>query len=189
MKNKSHNIGVLSALFGADKTRRQALLPERLRKSIQDQQERSEVLISIIQLTVVAIFALLYSVAPKTFSQDVDFAPVPWVLGAYFAFSLIRFFLAVNRKLPDWMLYLSSVVDIALLLGLIWSFHLQYEQPPSFYLKSPTLLYLFIFIGIRALHFDPRFVIATGVSAAIGWALMVLYVMFSDPADSMVTRA
>jgi adenylate cyclase len=166
----------------------EAVLPERLRNSIQDQQERSEILISIIQLVIVSIFGLLYAVAPKTFTQEADFAPVPWVLSLYLLFSLFRFYLAINRKLPDWMLYLSSVVDIALLLGLIWSFHLQYEQPPSFYLKAPTLLYLFIFIAIRALHFDPRFVISTGISAAVGWVLMVIYVMFSDPADSMITR-
>ncbi|MCP4335682.1 MAG: adenylate/guanylate cyclase domain-containing protein [Gammaproteobacteria bacterium] len=163
-------------------------LPERLRKSIQDQQERSEILISVIQLVIVFIFGLLYAIAPKTFSQDVDFAPVPWVLSLYLAFSLLRLGLAINRKLPDWMLYLSSVVDIALLLGLIWSFHLQYQQPPSFYLKAPTLLYLFIFIAIRALHFDPRFVVSTGISAAIGWVLMVVYVVFQDPADNMITR-
>ena len=164
------------------------ILPERLRKSIQDQQERSEILISTIQLVIVSIFGLLYAIAPKTFSQDADFAPVPWVLAIYLGFSLIRLRLAVKRKLPDWMLYLSSVADIVLLLGLIWSFHLQYEQPPSFYLKSPTLLYLFIFISIRALHFDPRFVISTGVSAALGWAMMVAYVMFNDPANNMITR-
>ena len=68
------------------------------------------------------MFGLLYIISPKTFSQDADFAPVPWVLGIYFVFSLIRFYLAVKRSLPDWMLYLSSVVDIVLLLGLIWSF-------------------------------------------------------------------
>ncbi len=163
-------------------------LPQRLRRSIRDQQERSEVLISIIQLAIVSIFGLLYAIAPKTFSQDADFAPVPWVLTLYLLFSLIRLRLAIRRRLPDWMLFLSSVADIALLLGLIWSFHLQYEQPPSFYLKSPTLLYLFIFISIRALHFDPRFVIATGISAAVGWVVMVIYVMFSDPANNMITR-
>jgi len=159
-----------------------------LRKSIQDQQERSEILISIIQLVIVSIFGLLYAIAPKTFTQDAEFAPVPWVLSLYLAFSLLRLGLAIKRRLPDWMLYLSSVVDIALLLGLIWSFHLQYMQPPSFYLKAPTLLYLFIFIAIRALHFDPRFVISTGISAAIGWVLMVVYVIFQDPANNMITR-
>jgi adenylate cyclase len=177
---------VYRALVG--RKRQDAALPERLRHSIQDQQERSEILISVIQLVIVSIFGLLYAIAPKTFTQEADFAPVPWVLSLYLAFSLFRFYLSIKRRLPDWMLYLSSVVDIALLLGLIWSFHLQYEQPPSFYLKAPTLLYLFIFIAIRALHFDPRFVVSTGLSAAFGWVLMVIYVMFSDPADSMITR-
>jgi adenylate cyclase len=167
---------------------RNKLLPQRLRRSIQEQQERSEILISVIQLVIVTVFGLLYAVSPKTFSQDADFAPVPWVLSLYLGFSLIRLALAVKRKLPDWMLYLSSVVDIALLMGLIWSFHLQYEQPPSFYLKAPTLLYLFIFIAIRALHFDPRFVVSTGISAVVGWSLLVCYVMFSDPTNNMVTR-
>jgi len=163
-------------------------LPERLKIAIRDQQERSEVLISVIQLLIVTIFGLLYIISPKTFSDDVAFAPVPWVLSAYLLFSLLRFTLAIKRRLPDWMLYLSAIADIGLLMGLIWSFHLQYEQPASFYLKAPTLLYVFIFISIRALHFDPRFVIATGFSAAVGWILMVLYVLFSDPSDPMITR-
>jgi adenylate cyclase len=163
-------------------------LPERLKKIIRDQQERSEILISGIQVMIVSILGLLYAVSPKTFSGDVTFAPVPWALGAYLVFSLFRCWLAILRKLPDWMLYLSAVLDIALLMGLIWSFHLQYDQPPSFYLKVPTLLYVFIFICIRALHFDPRFVIATGASAVVGWALMVIYVLFDNPANPMITR-
>jgi adenylate cyclase len=164
------------------------VLPDRLKRAIQDQQERSEILISVIQLLVVTIFGLLYTISPKTFSDDVAFMPVPWVLSAYMLFSLLRFALALRRQLPDWMLYLSAVADITLLMGLIWSFHVQYEQPASFYLKAPTLLYVFIFIAIRALHFDPRFVIATGISAATGWMLMILYVVFSDPVDMMITR-
>ena len=163
-------------------------LPERLKKTIRDQQERSEILISSIQIMIVSILGFLYVISPKTFSDDVTFAPVPWALSTYLIFSLIRFWLAILHKLPDWMLYFSAVVDIALLMGLIWSFHLQYEQPPSFYLKIPTLLYVFIFISIRALHFDPRFVIATGVSAAVGWALMVAFVLVDNPTDSMITR-
>ena len=163
-------------------------LPERLKIAIRDQQERSEVLISVIQLLIVTIFGLLYIISPKTFSDDVTFAPVPWVLSAYLLFSLLRFTLSIKRQLTDWMLYLSAIADIVLLMGLIWSFHLQYEQPASFYLKAPTLLYVFIFISIRALHFDPRFVIATGFSAAVGWVLMVLYVLYSDPSDPMITR-
>ena len=174
------------SLFGSP--RREIRLPDRLLRTIRDQQERSEILISSIQIMIVSILGLLYLVSPKTFSDDVNFAPVPWALTAYLIFSLLRFWLAVKRKLPDWMLYLSAVIDIALLMGLIWSFHLQYEQPASFYLKVPTLLYVFIFIAMRALHFDPRFVLATGGSAVIGWIIMVTYVVSINPVDSMITR-
>lgn len=163
-------------------------LPARLQKKISEQQERSEILISSIQILIVSVFGLLYTLSPKTFSDDAMFAPVPWALSAYLLFSLLRFWLAIKRRLPDWMLYLSSVVDIALLMGLIWSFHLQYEQPASFYLKAPTLLYVFIFISIRALHFDPRFVLATGGSAVVGWSIMVMYVVSINPVDTMITR-
>ena len=65
-------------------------LPQRLRNSIQDQQERSEILISVIQLSIVFIFSLLYAIAPKTFSHEAEFAPVPWVLSLYIIFSLIQ---------------------------------------------------------------------------------------------------
>lgn len=174
------------SLFG--KPLEKFALPERLKKTIRDQQERSEILISFIQILVVTILGFLYLISPKTFSENAAFTPVPWTLAAYMAFSLLRVWLAMRRKLPDWMLYLSSIIDIALLMGLIWSFHLQYQQPASFYLKVPTLLYVFIFISIRALHFDPRFVLATGASAVIGWSLMVLYVTVYDPADHMITR-
>jgi adenylate cyclase len=77
---------------------------------------------------------------------------------------------------------------MALLFGLIWSFHIQYMQPASFYLKSPTLLYVFIFIALRALRFEARFVVAAGVAAAFGWMVLVLYVITVDPGDTMITR-
>ena len=77
---------------------------------------------------------------------------------------------------------------VALLFGLIWSFHLQYGQPPSFYLKVPTLLYVFIFIALRALRFEAKYVVFAGLAAALGWLAMVLYVVYAEPGNSMVTR-
>ena len=76
----------------------------------------------------------------------------------------------------------SVIADTLLLMVLIWSFHLQYEQPPSFYLKAPTLLYVFIFIALRALRFEPQFVVLAGLVAVLGWILMVFYVAYGDPA-------
>ena len=162
-------------------------LPERVSRAIRQQQDASERLIGWFQLAVVTIFGLLYAVSPKTFSADAPFAPVPWVLAIYLLFTLLRLGLAYRGSLPNSILYASVVIDMALLLGLIWSFHIQYLQPPSFYLKVPTLLYVFIFIALRALRFEARFVIVAGIVAALGWSLLAGYAVYATEQD-MVTR-
>ncbi len=173
------------ALLGEDLD---AALPERLVRSIRAQQEQSEILIGWVQLAVVTAFAVLYTVSPKTFMPGAELVPVPWALGAYFAFTLLRLGLSYRRALPDRFLALSVITDMSLLLGLIWSFHLQYMQPAAFYLKAPTLLYVFIFIALRALRFEARFVLLAGVSAALGWLLLVFYAAEIDADNSMITR-
>lgn len=128
---------------------RTARMPARVPAAILAQQDASERLIGWFQLAVVLVFGLLYVASPKTFAADADFAPVPWALGVYFFFTVLRPALAYRGSVGPLILYISIVLDMCLLLGLIWSFHLQYEQPPSFYLKSPTLIYVFIFIALR----------------------------------------
>ena len=58
-------------------------MPPRLLAAIRIQQDTSEVLIGWIQLGVVMVFAVLYTLAPKTFTEEAEFAPVPWALSAY----------------------------------------------------------------------------------------------------------
>tara|TARA_Y100001936_G_scaffold254029_1_gene323746 strand:+ start:42855 stop:43850 length:996 start_codon:yes stop_codon:yes gene_type:complete len=163
-------------------------LPERVRNAIRKQQDASEILIGWVQLAVVSLFGALYLLSPKTFSTDAEFAPVPWVLGGYLAFSLFKLAVVHKRRAPDWLLYMSVVLDMGLLFGLIWSFHLQYMQPPTFYLKVPTLLYVFIFIALRALRFEARFVVVAGLVAAAGWTALAMYAMAGPDGMKMITR-
>lgn len=164
----------------------EAGLPERVRAAVRDQEDATERLISWVQLAIVATFGVLYFLSPKP--EELDFAPVPWALGIYLALTLLRAAWAHLGRLPDWALAASVFVDITLLMVLIWSFHIQYMQPPSFYLKAPTLLYVFIFIALRALRFDARFVVLAGLLAALGWGALLVYVVYADPHDSMITR-
>ncbi|MGH6952935.1 MAG: adenylate/guanylate cyclase domain-containing protein, partial [Alphaproteobacteria bacterium] len=126
-------------------------LPPGVRAAIEQQQDASERLIGWIQLGVVLTFGALWTLAPKPqdFTLEARVVPVPWVLGAYLVFTSLRIVLAHRRRLPTWVLSFSVVADMALLLALIWSFHIQFNQPPSFYLKAPTFLYVFIFIVLR----------------------------------------
>ncbi len=163
-------------------------LPERVKLAIRDQQNASEIVIGWIQLAVVTMFAVLYWVSPKTFSAGAGIEPVPWALAAYFVFTVIRLWAGYRGHLPHWLLALSVVVDMTLLLGTIWSFHIQYAQPPAFYLKVPTLLYVFIFIALRALRFEARYVVLAGVVAAFGWGLMASYAAYQGAAEGLITR-
>ncbi|MBT3764874.1 MAG: adenylate/guanylate cyclase domain-containing protein, partial [Rhodospirillales bacterium] len=162
-------------------------LPQRGRETIARQQENSEILIGWAQLTLVVLFGVLYAISPKT-SPMMGFEPVPVALALYLLFTVGRLAIACKRKITSGVLMASIVMDISLLMFLIWTFHIQYEQPPSFYLKAPTMLYVFIFIGLRALRFDPRYILATGAAAVAGWGILMTYVMVSNPQDAMITR-
>ena len=151
-----------------------------LRRAIAAQQDGSERLIGWFQLVIVGTFAVLFALAPKQLPIPIWERVAAWVIGLYLAFTLVRLFLSYRLRLPGWLLAVSVVADMALLLVLIWSFHVEYRQPPSFALKAPTLLYVFIFIALRALRFDARYVILAGAAAALGWAAMIAYVVAYD---------
>jgi adenylate cyclase len=134
-------------------------------------------------VTLVAVYAAL----PKGIrATGTMLSPVPLIILGYLAFTLTRLALAYTRQLPEWMIFISNLADMGLLMGLIWSYHIQYDQPASFYLKSPTLLWVFLFIALRALRFDPRFVLMAGFVGALGWQCLVFYALYDDSLQTPV---
>ncbi|MBI3512723.1 MAG: adenylate/guanylate cyclase domain-containing protein [Proteobacteria bacterium] len=178
--------GLLGRIFPA--ARPLSDLPERVARAIRFEQQRAEQLIGWVQLTILLTFAVLYALSPKTFMMDVPFAPVPWALGAWFVFTVARLAAAYRGPLPGWLLTASVVIDMTVLMVAVWSFHIQYNQPPAFYLKAPTLLYVFIFIALRALRFEARYVALAGVVAAAGWLVLLAYAALADSAGMPITR-
>jgi len=161
-------------------------VPLRIRDAIKRQQDDSERLTAWIQLGIVLFFAALYSAAPKTYTGNLMYPPVTMALAGFVAAAVLRLIVAHRGRAPGWFVAGLIVADMALLLLLIWSFHIQYEQPPAFSLKAPTLLYVFIFIALRALRFEARYVMLAGGAAAVGWMLLASWVVYADP--GMVTR-
>lgn len=163
-------------------------LPDRVREQIRQRDHANETLLRCIQLFIILLFCFIYAISPKTHPPGA-IVPVPLVLGAYLTLSVISLVWVLRREPPEWTVYLSILFDFALLYGLMLSFHIQYMQPASFVLKAPALLYVFIFIAIRALRFDAKYVLAAGVVAIIGWAFVIYYVTRIDPGDNMLTRS
>ena len=161
-------------------------LPTQINNAIEEQENRGEILVKLIQLLIVSIWGILYAVSPKAETGGIALAP--YAIGLYLAVNSVGLVWAVKRRLPDWAVYFSIFFDMLLLFAVIWSFHVQYRQPPAFYLKAPTIMYMFVFIALRALRFQPRFVLAAGGAAALGWLAMILYVVLSDPEHATITR-
>lgn len=200
----------VSMPVAAPETTNSDAVPPRVVRAIRAEQDRGERLIGWFQLGIVTLFALLYLVSRRAEGQMLDPSlwifsshipewlrmillsiarrPVPWALGLYFAATVVRLVWSYRGRLPPWSLIASIFIDITLLMGLIWSFHIQYGQPAAFYLKAPTVLYVFIFIGLRALRFDERYVLLTGAVASGGWLFLVAYAALSDPDGIPATR-
>lgn len=164
----------LHFVFGAGST---GAPPARVDNAIRAHDARSEVLICLAQIAAIITFAGLYALTPKAFPPGVPFEPVPWTLAVYAVFTGFRLWLAIERRLTRWFLRVSVVVDIAVLMLTIWSFHLQYQAPPAIYLKAPTLMYVFILIALRALRLEAELVLLTGITAALGWMALLAYAL------------
>ncbi len=126
-----------------------AQLPDRVREAIERQQEQSEILIGWVQLVIVVLVATVYEIELHAGRRGAGglFLRIRCA-GHLGVFCLVRLGLGYTRLLRPWMLYLSVVADMLLLMGLIYSFHYKYAQPAVFYLKVPTLLYVFLFIAL-----------------------------------------
>jgi adenylate cyclase len=163
-------------------------IPERVRQELRAEQHRGDILMSVVQLVLCAIFVALYTLSRSTSPADAPFMPVPWALAAYAAFSVAKFRLAWRGPVAAPVQIASILADMTLLLGLIWSFHIQYGQTAAFYLKAPTLLYVFIFIALRSLRMEAVYVVVAGAAAAAGWLALVLYAALAGEDGMAVTR-
>lgn len=163
-------------------------LPARVARSLKQLDRRSEILIGWVQAALISVLGGLYLVAPGTAPPESMIYPVPWALSFYGVFTLVRLVMAYRTSLPVPMRILSVLVDVSMLMVTIWSFHLQYGQPAAFYLKAPTLLYVFIFIVLRALTITPAYVLFTGLLAAAGWLALLSYALMAPGGAELVTH-
>jgi len=163
-------------------------LSPRVREAIARTEDANEILLGWVQACVVTLLGVLYLASPKGFqANDIAFEPVPWLLAAYAPLVFARLVLAHRVRLGPAILTASIVVDVGVLLLLIWSFHIQYCQPAAFYLKAPTFVYVFLFIALRSLRYDVRYLVLTGLVAALGWMGLVGYALGPGQAD--ITRS
>lgn len=149
-------------------------LPPRVQALVARQQDSAEIIVGLAQVAAIGTFAVLYAIARAANPPPMAIEPVPVALGLYALFTLARLWLAFRRRLTPPLLAASVLIDIAVLLVTIWSFHLQYMAPLAVVLKAPTMMYLFILIVLRALRFELGYVLLAGAAAIAGWGVLVV---------------
>lgn len=149
--------------------------PARIKAAVDAYEAQSERIVGWIQLAGVAVFGSLYAATFSTFDVHRRIEPVPIALAVYGAFTLWRLRCAYSGRLSIGQQYASAAIDIVVIVAMIASFPYQYAAPAAMYLKGPTLLYVFILIGLRSLRFNPALVLFTGALAAAGWAGLALW--------------
>gem|GEM_PF-1868641 len=142
--------------------------------------------IALVTATLLVLMALVYLMTPApgdAGSRTLD--PVWPAMSALAILSLFRIYMSRQRPLPSWLSYITMAGEFAVLFTLIVCFEAKYDQPPAFVLKSPTVIWLFVLIGLRALRFDPLEVLAAGAMAATGWTGLTLWAVWQSPPSAI----
>lgn len=142
----------------------------------------SEILITYVQLGIIALITIFYAVAPKGFEGlEVIFQPVPYALGFWLAVLIIRFIFAYSRRMSGILVHLFTIVDVAMLIILIWSYSVQYQTTLALSLKAPTFVFLFFFIYLRGLRLEIQYVITGYIAAVVGWGVVTFIAYQQGP--------
>jgi adenylate cyclase len=149
--------------------------PARVREEIARSQRGSEGWVAAAQFIVIALAALAYALTPRGFSPDTPIAALPLGLVALLLLIVLRAWFAASGQLSRPVLAASVIAEMAVLLALLWGFAPQYETTLAIALKNALFAAIFVLIALRALRFEAIWVWLSGLTAAVGWALLAFF--------------
>lgn len=152
----------------------------RIELALREEELKAERLASFMQALIVGVLFLVYLISPKGFSKSsqVWFEPVRLLFYIYLPVLLIRTAHIMRAKHAGLEQYAFLTIDILALTLLIFSFHIQYQQPYTLSLRAPTFAYYFIFIAMRCLSYNPFKVAFVGILSSISWGLITYYGLY-----------
>lgn len=160
-------------------------LSKRVEADLKALQEKSELLVASVQLTVIALLSVIFFLAPVDRAADSPVNSEALGIGLFAILVLVRLWFAYTHQLTRLFLGFSVIAEMSVLILTIWSFHLQFGSLPAGDLKNPHIMYVFVLIALRGLRFEPIWVVLSGMTAAIGWGLMVLNALYVSGYQSM----
>ena len=151
----------------------------RVTNDLKTLQYKSELNVAFLQLAVILLFALFYNFFPTSHTPDAPIKSAPLGLALFTILVLVRLWFSYTKQLSNLFMGVAAVTEMALLMFIIWSYHIQFEDSPLINLQNSYLYYVFILIALKALRFEPIWVILSGVTAAIGWCIILWHAIDS----------
>jgi len=148
-------------------------LPSRVREQLTVLQYKSELLVAAVQLGVIVLLFVLNYLTPVGYSPGAPVHSARLGLSLFTILILVRLWFAYTKQLTPIFLGFSVIVEMSLLLFTIWTYYLQFETTATINLKNTQFTYIFVLIALRALRFEPLWVVLSGLTAALGWSIIV----------------
>lgn len=153
---------------------------DKVQSLINQERDKAEIFIARVKLAIILFLSVLYYLAPKGYqiAPRVNYTLIIMLL--YLPLLVLQLYLAQKHLLKTWATFLFITIDFAALGGLIFVFHIQYQQPPLISLRSPTFVYFFLFIAIQSLRFEVRHVVYSGILAILTWGVLFSYALHQN---------
>ena len=163
---------------GPDSHRGRSTPSRRLVQTIREHDVNGERAIAVAQAGIAALMLTLHAVSLPGIPNLQGWGPLALI--ALIASSGVRWLLTTDEKLPESWLDALSVLDVAIVISLIWSYQFGFHVPASAVIRPPAFAILLLIVGVRALRFHPRPILITGLAAMVGWFLLICAAVITD---------
>ena len=108
------------------------------------------------------------------------FSPLTVTIASFIVLACgIRYLLSKRKVLPNTLLNSLSILDGILIYFLIASYSYAYSLPIESAFKAPSLVFLMVYTGVRALKLDPVPVLISGTTVLVGWFILHMLAVVS----------
>lgn len=151
-----------------------------VRAAIDRAQHRRQVMIFAVQVLFAVNLALVYIATSKITGRALLFTNAAALLMVYGMFAVWCVHRSSTRRLRWWDLGLSIILDFALLVGVVLQLGASGSQLAVQLHAAPLFSFVYLFIAIRCLHYEPAYVYFAGILGACVWLFMLVTAYAAD---------
>ena len=159
--------------------------PEVANEAIEKHDRAGERSIGLAQVAIGAVVLSLHLISAIRHDFQTFSPLVSTILIGFIASSIMRFKCAGRASFRENTFTALTIIDSALLVGVIWAYCVAYNLPFEASVKSPTLVLLFTFIGLRALRFSCSAAMLSVVAIIGCWAVAFTLLATLSPTVSV----